>query len=164
MTEAFAGIEIDEYQSWHCAFEGQREPELAYLLAHGRMSEQNRQRVAANHAPASWKAVDLDYRDTSGARSGEPATPVKEQRAPRAADALKIALPFASDDGQYQVQLRNGRSDKSALKTWDGMATIKQGYTLLEVNADLSGLTPGHYILAYRHADASWRLVPLRVE
>jgi len=77
---------------------------------------------------------------------------------------LKIELPFASDDGQYQVQIRTGQSDETVLKSWDGVATIKHGYTLLEVNADLSGLAPGQYILAYRHADASWRLVSLHIE
>ena len=137
----------------------------AYLLAHGRMStEPSRQIVAANHVPPSWRAVDLDYRDASGTRGGEPAKPVKEQEAPRVVDALRIKFPFASEDGQYQVQIRTGQSDETVLKSWDGMATIKQGYTLLEVNADLSGIAPGHYVLAYRHADASWRLVPLRVE
>ena len=137
----------------------------AYLLVNGRMSTQpRRQSVAANHAPSGWRAVDLDYRNASGSRGAEPARPIVEQRAPRAADALKIELPFASDDGQYQVQIRTGQSDETTLKSWDGVATIEQGYTLLEVDTDLSGFSPGHYVLAYRHADASWRLVPLYIQ
>jgi hypothetical protein len=136
----------------------------AYVLTHRVAPQRAPQNVVANHPAASWKTVALNYRDASGSRSADPSKPALEQSAPPAPDALKIALPFASDDGQYEVQVRTGQSENAALKTWNGIARIQDGYTLLEVDADLSAFAPGHYILAYRHADASWRLVPLRIE
>jgi len=48
----------------------------AYLLAHGRMpTELGGQAVVANHAPRSWRAVDLDYRTHRA-----PAAPSRQRR------------------------------------------------------------------------------------
>jgi hypothetical protein len=112
----------------------------------------------------NWAAVTLDYRDASPLRGAEPQRIVREQSAPRKRDALKIVLPFGSDDGQYEIEIVGGPTEPSGAKAWNGAARIQDGLTILEVKADLSGFSPGHYMLAYRHGDASWRTVPLIVE
>jgi hypothetical protein len=110
-----------------------------------------------------WTAVRLDYEDASPTRGAEPQRIIREQSVPRKPSALKISLPLGSDDGQYQIEIRSPVGD-SVLNAWSGVARIQDGHTILDVNADLSGIAPGHYVFAFRHANASWRSVPLRVE
>ncbi len=114
----------------------------------------------------AWNEVALNYEDLSSIR-GVPdrnEMPRKEQRAPVKRDLLVISLPLGSDDGEYSVQIRKTSVESSAIKAYTGVAAIREGHTTLRVNADLLDLEPGHYVLAFRHADASWRLAPLRLE
>jgi hypothetical protein len=108
--------------------------------------------------------VALNYEDISPIRGEAPPTSTAEQRAPRKLDALRILLPFGSDDGMYQIQIRNPGTEGTVLKTYTGPATIRDGHTTLDINADFSTLPPGHYVLAFRHADASWRFASLTLE
>jgi hypothetical protein len=138
-----------------------------YVLVHkptGLAPAQGPQNVAAARPTVKWTAVRLDYEDASPTRGAEPQRIVKEQSAPRKLAALKIFLPLGSDDGEYQIEVRRGSAEASALKAWTGVARIEDGHTILDVNTDLSGFAPGHYVLAIRHADASWRSVPLLIE
>jgi hypothetical protein len=117
-----------------------------------------------NRASAPPTEVALNYEDISPIRGEAPPTSTAEQRAPRKLDALRIRLPFGSDDGVYRVQIRNGGTEGAVLKTYTGPATIRDGHTTLDINADFSTLPPGHYVLAFRHADASWRFAPITLE
>lgn len=122
------------------------------------------QNVVAVRPTVKWTAVGLDYEDASPSRGAEPQRIATEQSAPRKLAALKISLPLGSNDGQYQIEIRSGLAEDSALKGWSGVARIEDGHTILDVNADLSDFAPGHYVLAFRRAEASWRSVPLRIE
>ena len=117
-----------------------------------------------NLVSAPLTEVALNYEDISPIRGEAPPTIPAEQRAPRKLDALRIRLPFGSDDGVYQIQIRNGGTEGAVLKTYTAPATIRDGHTTLDVSADLSLLPPGHYVLAFRHADASWRFAPLTLQ
>jgi hypothetical protein len=117
-----------------------------------------------NHVSIPPTEVALNYEDISPIRGEAPQRTTAEQRAPRKLDALEIRLPFGSDDGMYQVQIRNGGADGAVLQTYTGSATIRDGHTTLDINADFSTLPPGPYVLAFRHADASWRFAPLTLE
>ena len=121
-------------------------------------------RVVPPRLAETWTTIALNYEDASAPRGFERRQAVIEQHAPRKPDALRIYLPLGSDDGRYQIQVRKGSKDGSSLQTWSGAASVQDGDTILEVNADLSAFAPGHYMLAYRHADASWRLVPLMID
>jgi hypothetical protein len=117
-----------------------------------------------NHASIPPTEVALNYEDISATRGEAPQRSTAEQRAPRKLDDLTIRLPFGSDDGMYQVQIRRDATEAAVLKTYTGVATIRDGHTTLDVSADLSLLPPGHYVLAFRHADASWRFAPLTLQ
>jgi hypothetical protein len=103
--------------------------------------------------------IALDLRTWSRTRGEEdlkrpllrvPARPVK----------ARLTLPLGSDDGRYDLEIRPLRGAK-ALRTANGNAIIRNGETRLEVDFDLSGIPAGSYALLYRHADASWRDVPI---
>ncbi len=142
---------------------------ITYVLTHkpavDRTESARTPHVAPQPTPG-WNEVALNYEDLSSARGGPDRNQRrgKEQHAPVKRDLLVICLPLGSDDGEYSVQIRKTSGENSAVKTYTGVAAISGGRTTLRVNADLSDLEPGHYVLAFRHADASWRLAPLTLE
>jgi hypothetical protein len=81
-------------------------------------------------------------------------------RVPARLLACRMTLPFASSDGLYYVQIqRTGQSE--ILKTAQGIATIHDGDTRLNVNLDLSNMAAGRYLLSYRHSGESWHTAPM---
>ena len=81
-------------------------------------------------------------------------------RVPARLLACHMTLPFASSDGLYYVQIqRTGQSE--ILKTVQGIATIHDGDTRLNVNLDLSKMAAGRYLLSYRHSGESWHTAPM---
>ncbi|MGH9655989.1 MAG: hypothetical protein ACRD6B_21300 [Bryobacteraceae bacterium] len=83
--------------------------------------------------------------------------------APRQRGTVIVRLPFGSDDGRYDVEIRRSPSAASPIKNFHGVAAIQNGYTILRVQMDFSTLSSGKYTVAYRHADASWHFVQLVV-
>jgi len=81
-------------------------------------------------------------------------------RVPARPVRARLTLPLGSDDGRYDLEIRPVRGAK-ALRIAKGNAVIRNGETRLEVEFDLSGIPAGTYALLYRHADASWRNVPI---
>ncbi len=143
---------------------------ITYVLTHKPAAVDRTESARTPHvAPqptSGWNEVALNYEDLSSARGGPDRNqrPGKEQRAPVKRDLFVISLPLGSDDGEYSVQIRKTSGESSAVKTYTGVAAISGGRTTLRVKADLSDLQPGHYVLAFRHADASWRLARLTLE
>lgn len=84
--------------------------------------------------------------------------------APRQRGIVLIRLPFGSDDGRYDVEIRSSRSAASPIKNFHGVAVIQNGYTILRIQMDFSNLATGKYTVAYRHADASWHFVQFIVQ
>jgi hypothetical protein len=93
-------------------------------------------------------------------RSAESQVPLTVE-APRERGIVIIQLPLGSDDGQYDVEIRKDTIDAAPIKRFHGVAAIQNGHTKLPVQMDFSGLRPGKYYIAFRHADASWHFVPL---
>ncbi len=143
---------------------------ITYVLTHKPTAVDRTESARTPHAAPqptpAWNEVALNYEDLSSIRGGPDRNhmPRKEQRAPINRDLLVISLPLGSDDGEYSVQIRTTSGESSAIKTYTGAAAIREGRTILRVNADFSDLKPGNYVLAFRHADASWRLAPLTLE
>ena len=103
-------------------------------------------------------AVDLSsFSRTRGAAATLPVVAI-----PATIVHLRMILPFGSDDGRYDLELREG-SDRIAFAS-TGVAEIKEGDTILSLpKLDLSHIPPGHYELFFRHADASWQHVSVLI-
>lgn len=90
-------------------------------------------------------------------------TSTKAFTVPQRTGQIQMTLPFGSDDGQYEVEIRR-RPEGSAIQTYSGHATIVNGETKLNFVGSFKNLDPGSYTVAYRHADASWHTLPLIVQ
>jgi hypothetical protein len=110
-------------------------------------------------SPAGAMAV---WNMQSTTRGDSEASPQVRLEAPAQKGTITVYLPLGSDDGQYELQIRRTK-ETSALQDFVGMAHLTNGTTKLEIQADLSTLSPGSYWVAFRHADASWRFAALVV-
>lgn len=110
--------------------------------------------------------IALDFRSLSSDRGFAPDTTLNAVRSlviPAAIVKLQITLPFASDDGNYRLEIR--RFDDTTVRKFSGVAQIKQGDTLLTVNeVDLSDIPLGKYKLLFAHADASWHVAEVTIQ
>ena len=71
---------------------------------------------------------------------------------------LLIYLPFGSDEGSYTVELLRNEQASTPLATFTGTAQIHDGLTVLKVSPDLSGFSPGTYVLsASREGGPVWK-------
>jgi hypothetical protein len=118
--------------------------------------------VASNR----YIAARLDLQSLNATRGvGEPAPPSSKapllELAARKLD-LTITLPFASDAGEYQVQIQ--RENGTPLASASGSARIQaDGATLLNVKLDLSGVLPGTYQLGVRRTSWDWAVHPILI-
>lgn len=118
-----------------------------------------RQDVASTAADRKPFEVMLDL--TRSATRGERTVNDSQLiRVPARLLQCRMALPFGSSDGLYDVQVqRAGQSE--VLKTAQGNATINDGDVRLDVELDLSNMAAGRYLLSYRHAGESWHPIPI---
>jgi hypothetical protein len=116
--------------------------------------------VAAAPVPAT---IALDFRSIGPFRGADDASAESLVHVPSKLVALQITLPFGSDDGTYSVEIRDPQNE-AVLKSAAGVAKILDGETRLSVaSLDLSGVPPGQYSFAFRHADASWHKARIAV-
>jgi hypothetical protein len=116
---------------------------------------------------SEYVTAHLDLKDWSIVRGvGEP-PPSRGRpgtlRLPHRKLALTITLPFATDAGEYQIQVlgENGNSLASA----SGMANIHpDGTTVLEVRLDLSNVASGMYRIGIRRVPWDWTVHPVVIE
>jgi hypothetical protein len=148
---------------------------LALWLSRRQPSPPNLQRApsqqkAATKAPESPKAsaqtpelIALDFGGLARTRGGAAPSEIAPFPLPSALIVLRITLPFGSDDGRYDIEIRRG--DVAALVRTSGTARIDNGDTKLEISPlDLSSLPPGRYELFFRHADATWQHAPIAIK
>jgi hypothetical protein len=98
-------------------------------------------------------AARLDLRDSSPQRGAETEQKAAPPTLPRKKLSLTIDLPFGSEAGQYEVQLRKAGD---GLVTVGGAAEIRDGTTELPVRIDLSNVASGDYTIAIRQDRARW--------
>jgi len=80
---------------------------------------------------------------------------------PRKRLNLLITLPFASPEGDYEVQVM-GPGGATGLKA-SGPAHILNGKTLLRVRLDLTKLQPDTYKLGIRRVPYDWTSQPVNI-
>ncbi len=124
--------------------------------------------VAQNATIGSQQATPIafvDFQNQSLTRSPNTA-PVSDGQLPSVPHgrvALTINLPIGSAPGEYTLRLLTSESDSTALGTFTSVADMDKGATVLRVNADLSSIAPGLYLMAIRHADYSWAYYKFRI-
>jgi hypothetical protein len=102
--------------------------------------------------PAQTAVLDLRYRSvTRGAERAPSEAPLEVSRR---ASQWDIQLPLGSPDGPYAVRLSTEQGGQ-VLAT-EGVATITGGITLLRVEARLSSVSPGRYVLQLREPTLAW--------
>lgn len=111
-----------------------------------------------------YETALLDLRNSSASRTvgrGGPDSNTKGVEIPRALLALTVQLPFGSDAGSYEVEIRE--SNEQAIQSINGEAAIENGITNLFLKIDTRSLRPGEYAFAWRHVDFSWRQYPILI-
>ena len=106
-----------------------------------------------------YESARLDLRDrssqrTTAAQSSSPAPLFL----PRKKLNLTIILPFGSEPGNYEVQIRKSGQE---LATVEGTAVVIQGNTELPVKLDLSKYAYGVYGVAIRQPSSTWAENPV---
>jgi hypothetical protein len=119
----------------------------------------HRREQASIPGDETYEAAALDLKDSSPLRGPEvgPGNPVSRFLPNKKLD-LAIYLPFGSEPGKYEIQLRKAGQ---ALVTVEANAVLKQGSTDLHVKIDLSKYPPGGYVVALRQPPRSWRENPV---
>jgi hypothetical protein len=114
----------------------------------------------------TYVAATLDMKNRSIVRGAEGTPqappPANSLRLPRERVSLRITLPFASEPGQYEVQIL--REIGKPLRTGSGNAHIENGLTVLPVKVDLGNLSPGQYLIGIRRVPWDWTFNPIVIE
>jgi len=116
------------------------------------------QRSRSQNAEPTW--VDDTVVVPSQTRSGS-ASEQKQQKPiflRRLPLRLTVQLPFGSEAGAYELQLK--MDDQTVVST-GGEAGINNGTTAFIVKVNLSEIEPGSYSMMIRQVPNSWRLYPV---
>jgi hypothetical protein len=110
------------------------------------------------------RLIDIDLRRFAPTRGTDSAASTNPPQIdlPRTRLRLRITLPFASPEGEYEVQILHADGATTGLKA-SGIARLKDGDTRFEVKMDLSGLPAARYELGVRRIPFDWLPVPVDV-
>jgi hypothetical protein len=75
---------------------------------------------------------------------------------------LSVYLPIGSEEGQYELQIL--READRPLVTASGLAKFEDRNVILRLKADLTGLTPGRYLLGLRKGRFRWAYYPISAQ
>jgi hypothetical protein len=103
--------------------------------------------------PAVQTAV-LDLRNRSVPRGGEPNPDEQPLEVSRGVKRLNVYLPLGSAEGPYE--LRIAPTGGSAVFATNGVASLIDGVTSIQADADLSSVSPGQYVFQVRRPDSEW--------
>ena len=138
-----------------------------YRKSHHIGSQNNVNFASNTGAKPVARRVALDFRSLNPERGAAFPSHDGANRSwtiPATLMTLQLTLPFASDDGKYRLELRRD-GDDATVKTFFGVARIKEGDTILTIeDVDLSGIPSGKYSLLFAHADASWHVAPITIQ
>ena len=113
----------------------------------------------------SWQTaaiVVLDLRGRATVR-GETPTHANQQplEIPHGARQLQLDLPIGSNEGTYELAVLNGNGAELFRST--GTAKLEEHIVVLRADFDVSGFSPGSYILGLRQQSMEWTRFPIRV-
>ena len=109
--------------------------------------------------PVRFEVASLDLTGRGIMRGPEENPPNPPLQLSKAHLDLTIYLPLGSEPGTYDIQVV--REPGQPLWSAQGEAEIKNSKTTLHVQADLSRLEPGLYLLAVRPKRWDWTYYPL---
>lgn len=122
-------------------------------------------KLSQNHSGQSgvYKQLTIDLQDKGIQRGYETRQPSSGKPSlPRDRLNLQIILPFASAEGDYEVQILRRNHEPTGLKA-SGHAGLREGRTILRVRIDLSTLPPEAYELGIRRVPFDWLPIPVQV-
>jgi hypothetical protein len=100
-----------------------------------------------------YEPSTLDLRGMSLVRGGSTSSN-SPLELPRRRLALSIFLPTGTEPGEFDVQV--SQQPENPILTASGPAILRDQIAVLDVRLDLTGLTPGSYLLAIRERDWDW--------
>lgn len=109
------------------------------------------------------EVIDLSRNQiTRGTDSNATPATQKINLPPKRLD-LTITLPFASPEGDYQVEVLNADGKQADVHA-SGKAFLKDGKTLLHVRLNLSALHPDSYQIGIRRIPYDWMPIPVQIK
>ena len=100
-----------------------------------------------------YESTTLDLRSMSLVRGGSTSSNAPLEL-PRRRLALSIFLPTGTEPAEFEVQL--SQQPEKLILTTSGPAVLRDQVTVLDVMLDLTGVTPGSYLLSIREKDWDW--------
>jgi hypothetical protein len=114
--------------------------------------------------PEAYERVTLDLFNASAVRGQETDTQSTAPKTslPRKRLDLVITLPFASPEGNYEVQVLDASGKPTGLSA-AGTAHLLNDRTILEARIDVSSLPPNPYQIGIRRVPFDWMPVPVQI-
>jgi hypothetical protein len=101
----------------------------------------------------------LDLRNRSVPRGGEANPGEQPLEVSRAVRHLNVYLPLGSSEGPYEMRIAT--TTGSAVFATNGVASLKDGVTSIQVAVDLSSAPSGQYVFQVRRPDSNWTSYPV---
>lgn len=118
--------------------------------------------VRTSHTPTSenWlhEAIDLSENQVTRGTSSNTIPARSRINLPAKRLDLTITLPFASPEGDYEIDVLDSKGKQYGVHT-TGRALLKDGRTLLYVRLDLSSLRPDPYQIGIRRVPYNWGIL-----
>ena len=113
--------------------------------------------------PKPFEVATVDLRNRSAVRgeNGAPADDVVVASLPAQPVDLSVYLPIGSEEGRYEVAIL--RAGNNPLIAIGGSATLQNRKITLQLRTDLTGFTPGRYLLGVRKGNFRWAYYPIAV-
>lgn len=122
-------------------------------------------RTSQRQTSEPWvhQAIDLSKNQVTRGPDSNPTQATPKINLPAKRLDLTLTLPFASPDGDYQVEVLNSEGKQANVHA-SGRAFLKDGNTLLHVRLDLSSLRPDSYQIGIRRIPYDWVPIPVQVK
>jgi hypothetical protein len=110
--------------------------------------------------PNNFEMAVLDLRNRSPIRGDrQPSNSDELTSLPTRRLELSVYLPIGSEEGEYEMQIL--RNADPPLVTQKGTASLRDQNVVVHIRTDLTGISPGRYLLRLRRANFGWRYYPV---
>jgi len=104
--------------------------------------------------PPVVQTAVLDLRNRSVPRGGEANPGEQPLEVSRQVKRLNVYLPLGSSEGPYELRIAS--TGGSAVLATSGVASLKDGATSIQADADLSSVSSGQYVFQVRRPNSEW--------